>query len=173
MKPFIIGIAGGTGSGKSTFTNRLKDHFGDRIALLCHDNYYRVQDHKSMEERRANNYDHPDALETELLVEHLKALSEGKDIFCPVYDFTTHTRYDQTILVKARPVILVVGILIFHDQALSNMFDLKIFVDVDADERILRRVARDVKERGREVEDVMEQYLTKYSKNSPTSRRFV
>ena len=160
MKTTIIGIAGGTGSGKSTFTNRLKAYFGDRITVMYHDNYYRPHDDLPFEERQKINYDHPDSLETDLLIEHLKALREGKAIDCPTYDFAHHTRAKKIVRVEPRRVIIVEGILILQDPRLRDLFDIKIFVEADADERILRRVTRDIKERGRSLENIMEQYLT-------------
>ena len=159
MKTTIIGIAGGSGSGKSTFTNRLKNFFGENITVIYHDNYYRANDDLSMEERRKINYDHPQALETDLLVEHLEKLKAGKSIKCPVYDFTQHNRSDKTITIHPSRVIVVEGILIFQDDRLRNAFDIKIFVEADADERILRRVVRDMDERGRELQDIIEHYL--------------
>ena len=160
MKTTIIGIAGGTGSGKSTFTNRLKAYFGDRITVMYHDNYYRPHDDLPFEERQKINYDHPDSLETDLLIEHLKALREGKAIDCPTYDFAHHTRAKKIVRVEPSRVIIVEGILILQDPRLRALFDIKIFVEADADERILRRVTRDIKERGRSLENIMEQYLT-------------
>ena len=159
MKTTIIGIAGGSGSGKSTFTNRLKNFFGENITVIYHDNYYRANDKLSMEERRKINYDHPQALETDLLVKHLEKLKAGKSIKCPVYDFTQHNRSDKTITIHPSRVIVVEGILIFQDERLRNSFDIKIFVEADADERILRRVVRDMDERGRELQDIIEHYL--------------
>ena len=159
MKTTIIGIAGGSGSGKSTFTNRLKNFFGENITVIYHDNYYRANDDLSMEERRKINYDHPQALETDLLIEHLEKLKAGKSIKCPVYDFTQHNRSDKTITIHPSRVIVVEGILIFQDERLRDAFDIKIFVEADADERILRRVVRDMDERGRELQDIIEHYL--------------
>ena len=159
MKTTIIGIAGGSGSGKSTFTNRLKNFFGENITVIYHDNYYRANDKLSMEERRKINYDHPQALETDLLVKHLEKLKAGKSIKCPVYDFTQHNRSDKTITIHPSRVIVVEGILIFQDERLRDAFDIKIFVEADVDERILRRVVRDMDERGRELQDIIEHYL--------------
>ncbi|MBR6922122.1 MAG: uridine kinase, partial [Clostridia bacterium] len=150
----------GTGSGKSTFTNRLKEAFGDKITVIYHDNYYKCRDDIPFEERKKLNYDSPDAFETDLLIKHLKALKNGEPILCPVYDFTVHNRSDRTVLVKPSDVIVVEGILVLCDTTLRSMFDIKIYVEADADERILRRVIRDVKERGRDVEGIAEQYLT-------------
>ncbi len=160
MKTTIIGIAGGTGSGKSTFTNRLKAHFGDKITVMYHDNYYKPHDDLTLEERQNINYDHPDSLDTDLLVEHLQELRAGRSVECPVYDFKLHTRSKDVVVIQPSPVIIVEGILILQDVRLRKLFDIKIFVEADADERILRRVTRDVKERGRTIENVMEQYLT-------------
>ena len=160
MKTTVIGIAGGTGSGKSTFTNRLKAAFGDQVAVLYHDNYYRARDDVPFEERKKINYDHPDAFETELLLEQLKRLKEGRAIDCPVYDYTQHNRSRQVLRIEPRPVVLLEGILVLADPRLRELLDIKIYVEADADERILRRVMRDVKERGRDIEGVVQQYLT-------------
>ncbi|MCQ2507873.1 MAG: uridine kinase [Dorea sp.] len=160
MNNVLIGIAGGSGSGKSTFTNRIKRHFGEDVTVLYHDNYYRSQDHIPFEERVKVNYDHPDSLETELLLEHLKQLKEGKSIECPVYDYSLHTRSKKTVHVEPKPVILVEGILLLADERIRDLFDIKVYVEADADERILRRVTRDVEERGRDLRGVIDQYLT-------------
>lgn len=160
MKPILIGIAGGTGSGKSTFTNRIKDAFGDRVSILYHDNYYKAHDEMPFEERKKLNYDHPDAFDTELLIEHIKALKSGQSIICPTYDYSKHNRAKNTITVEPRKVILIEGILTLCDSRLRDLMDIKIFVDADADERILRRVLRDTKERGRNIENIIDQYLT-------------
>lgn len=160
MDTIIIGIAGGTGSGKSTFTNRLKDAFQGDVAVLYHDSYYRAQDEVPFEERKRVNYDHPKAFETELLLEHLRQLKENKTIECPVYDYSRHTRAKEVMVVEPKKVILLEGILVLADEQLREMLDMKIYVDADADERILRRVMRDVKERGRDIQGVVEQYLT-------------
>lgn len=160
MKTIIIGIAGGTGSGKSTFTRKLKKEFKDDVAVLYHDNYYRDQSDIPLEERRKTNYDHPDAMETELLVEQLKELKEGKTIQCPTYDYTLHTRSSEVVTVESKKVILLEGILVLADERLRDLMDIKVYVEADADERILRRIIRDVKERGRDMEGVVEQYLT-------------
>ena len=160
MKTILIGIAGGTGSGKSTFTNRLKDRFGDDIDVIYHDNYYRRQDDVPMEVRQKRNYDHPDALETDLLVEHLKQLKAGHAVDGPVYDYTKQNRSEKTMHIEPRRIIIVEGILLLADRRLRDMFDIKIYVEADADERILRRIVRDVEERGRSLENIVEQYLT-------------
>lgn len=159
MKTIVIGIAGGTGSGKSTFTNRLKAAFPEEIAVLYHDNYYKSRDSIPFEERMRINYDHPDALETNLLVEHIKSLKNGKTIQCPVYDYTQHNRSKETILVKPSRIVIVEGILSLHDIDLRQLFDIKIFVEADADERILRRVLRDTEERGRDLRGIISQYI--------------
>ena len=160
MKTIIIGIAGGTGSGKSTFTRKLKKEFKDDVAVLYHDNYYWDQSDIPLEERRKTNYDHPDAMETELLVRQLKELKEGKTIQCPTYDYTLHTRSSEVVTVEPKKVILLEGILVLADERLRDLMDIKVYVEADADERILRRIIRDVKERGRDMEGVVEQYLT-------------
>lgn len=160
MDCVIIGIAGGTGSGKSTFTNRLKKQFGDDITVIYHDNYYRQRDDIPFEERKKINYDHPDALETDMLVEHLKKLKDGESVVCPVYDFSQHNRSKDTIVIKPSKVIIIEGILVLQDDRLRSLMDIKIFVEADADERILRRALRDVEERGRDLRGIMEQYLT-------------
>lgn len=160
MKTVIIGIAGGTGSGKSTFTNKLKDFFKDDVAVIYHDNYYKNQDDLPFDQRRKVNYDHPEAFETELLLEQLTRLKEGQAIQCPVYDYSQHNRSKEVAVVEPKRVILLEGILVLADPALRELLDIKIFVEADADERILRRVIRDVKERGRDIEGVVEQYLT-------------
>lgn len=162
MKTIIIGIAGGTGSGKSTFTRKLKKEFKDDVAVLYHDNYYRDQSDIPLEERRKTNYDHPDAMETELLVRQLQELKEGRTIQCPTYDYTLHTRSSEVVTVEPKKVILLEGILVLADERLRDLMDIKVYVeaDADADERILRRIIRDVKERGRDMEGVVEQYLT-------------
>lgn len=140
----LIGIAGGTGSGKSTFTNRIKKQFGDDVTVIYHDNYYRRRDDIPFDERKKINYDHPDALETDMLIEHIKQLKAGKSVVCPVYDFSVHNRSDKTVVIKPSKVILVEGILVLQNLELCNLLDIKIFVEADADERILRRVLRDV-----------------------------
>ena len=159
MGSIVIGVAGGSGSGKSTFTNRIKDYFGDDVVVLYHDNYYRRQDGVPFEQRVTVNYDYPDSLETELLVEHLKQLKEGKSIECPVYDYTKHNRSDKVIRIDPKPVILVEGILLLADLRVRDLLD-KVYVEADADERILRRISRDVEERGRDLNGIIKQYLT-------------
>lgn len=160
MDVMVIGIAGGTGSGKTTLTNRLKEHFGDKVGVMYYDNYYKRHDDMPFEERCLLNYDHPDAFDADLAVKDLKRLKKGKEIHCPVYDYTIHNRSDETVTIKPAPVIIVEGILIFQNEALRNEMDIKVFVDTDADVRILRRVMRDVKKRGRSLDSVVNQYLT-------------
>jgi len=156
----IVGIAGGTGSGKTTLADVLLDRVGrDKIAYLPHDAYYRDQKELPLEERAKVNYDHPDSLETELMIEHIKQLKDGQSVEMPVYDFTNHSRKSETIHITPRPVILVEGILVFVEKELRDMFDVKIYVDTDADIRIIRRLKRDIQDRGRTVDSVIDQYL--------------
>ena len=157
---YVIGIAGGSGSGKSTFAARLMQAFPDSVALVSCDNYYKAHDDIPLEERRLLNYDAPEALEFDLMVSHLRALKRGEAVDCPVYDFTLHNRSDKVLRIDPRPVILVDGILILSDPALRETFDLRIYVEADADERILRRARRDMEVRGRRIDDIMAQYLT-------------
>ena len=156
----VIGIAGGTGSGKTTLMNNIVEEFGDVVTILSHDNYYRRLDHLTMEERTKVNYDEPAALETELMATHLQALRSGFAVECPVYDFSQHNRSSETIHIVPRKVIIVEGILIFENQALRDLMDIRIFVDTDADVRLCRRIKRDVTKRGRTLESVLEQYQT-------------
>ncbi|HOD93366.1 MAG TPA: uridine kinase [Clostridia bacterium] len=160
MDILIIGIAGGTGSGKTTLTSRLKEKFGNDVSVISHDNYYRSQDDIPFEQRVKTNYDHPDSFETDLLISHLEKLKEGFSIECPVYSFAEHTRTKQTRTIKPTKVIIVEGILIFQNPDLLNMMNIRIYVDTDPDVRILRRILRDVKERGRSLDSVVTQYLS-------------
>ena len=160
MDTMLIGIAGGTGSGKTTLARHLKEHFGGEIAVIGHDSYYKRQEGKTWEERALVNYDHPDAFDTDLLIRHLRELKAGRPIQCPVYSYKDHNRTDETVEIFPTKVIIVEGILIFQNPTLRNMFDIKIFVETDADERILRRALRDVEERGRTLQSVVNQYLT-------------
>ena len=161
MNNLIIGIAGGSGSGKTTLACRLKALFGeDEVRLISHDSYYKRHDELPFEERCKQNYDHPDAFETDLMVEQLKELKAGKAIRCPVYSYADHQRTSETELIRPSKVVIVEGILIFQDPRLREMLDIKIFVETDADVRILRRALRDVRDRGRTLESVITQYLT-------------
>ena len=154
----VIGIAGGTGSGKTTLMNNLITQFREDVTLLSHDNYYRRHDDLTYEERCKLNYDEPAALETDLMAVHLEQLRRGRAIDCPVYDFTQHNRSDETIRIVPRKVIIVEGILIFENKELRDLMDIRIFVDTDADVRLCRRILRDVEERGRSLESVLNQY---------------
>ena len=160
MDTMIIGIAGGTGSGKTTLTEKLKAEFGEDGSVLYHDNYYKSHSEMPYEERTKLNYDHPDAFETDLMIRDIQALRRGETVRCPVYDYTIHDRSGETVEVRPTKVIIVEGILIFENQALRELMDIKIFVDTDADVRILRRIMRDVKKRGRSLDSVVKQYLT-------------
>lgn len=155
-----IGIAGGTGSGKTTITRRILDEFGGDVSVLYHDNYYKRHDDIPFPERKKLNYDHPNAFDTPLLVQHLDALRAGQTIECPIYDYTVHNRAAETTTVTPAKVIVVEGILIFAEPELRERLDIKLFVDTDADVRILRRIVRDVRDRGRDLESIVTQYLT-------------
>ena len=154
----VIGIAGGTGSGKTTLMKNIMEQFQDVVTVLSHDNYYLRRDDMPFEERCKVNYDEPCSLETSLMAQHLGALRNGQAIDCPVYDFALHNRSNQTLRVEPRQVIIVEGILIFENEALRNLMDIRIFVDTDADVRLCRRIVRDVNERGRSLESVIAQY---------------
>lgn len=156
----VIGIAGGSGSGKTTLAQKIKDVFGDKISILCHDYYYKSNDGISMEERKKLNYDHPNSFDTDLLIEQLRKLKCGETINHPVYSFVEHTRVDETVEVKPTKVIIVEGILIFENEQLCDLMDIKVFVDTDGDLRIIRRLLRDVQERGRDLDSVVNQYLS-------------
>ena len=161
MDTIFIGIAGGTGSGKTTLADRLVDSFGrDEVSIIRHDNYYKRHDEMTYEERCKLNYDHPDAFDNDLLREHLLQLKEGKTVEVPVYDYTIHNRSNEVEKVVSAPVIVLEGILIFQEPMISELMDIKVFVDNDADVRILRRIQRDVEERGRSLQSVISQYLT-------------
>lgn len=158
--PVVIGVAGGTGSGKTTVSQAILERVGpSRIAYIQHDSYYRDLSHLSLEERAQVNFDHPAELDNELLIEHLHALCDQQPVEVPIYDFTRYNRTGETILVEPRPVVLVEGILIFSDKALRDQMDIKIYVDTDADLRFIRRLERDIKERGRMLDTVIDQYL--------------
>ena len=156
----VIGIAGGTGSGKTTLMRALTERFGENIAVISHDNYYKAHDDMPMEERAKLNYDEPAAFDTDMLVEQLRLLKQGRTIHCPVYDFSVHNRTKETIEIAPKKVVIVEGILIFAEPALCREMDIKIFVDTDADVRLIRRIRRDVRKRGRSLDSVLDQYLT-------------
>jgi uridine kinase len=159
-RPLVVGIAGGTGSGKTTVARRLAAAMPGRCVTIEHDAYYLDQSHLSFEQRAAMNYDHPSALETSLLVEHLRALRAGRPVRVPIYDFSTHTRRADTREVLPARVIIVEGILVFTDAALRELMDVKIFVDTDPDIRLMRRIRRDLEQRGRTFHSIREQYYT-------------
>lgn len=159
QQTMVVGIAGGTGSGKSTLAKRLKEAFEGEMVSLSHDYYYKSNDHLSYEERTKLNYDHPNAFDTELLIEHIKQLKNGKAIEHPVYSFVEHTRMKERVRIEPARVILVDGILIFDNKELCDLMDIKVFVDTDADVRIIRRLLRDVEDRGRDLQSVITQYL--------------
>jgi len=159
-KPIVFGVAGGTASGKTTVARAILEDVGaERIAYLPHDAYYRDNSHLSFEERTRINYDHPDSLETKLLIKHIKQLLDWQPVEMPVYDFMQHRRTEETVLVEPSPIILVDGILIFTWRKLRELMDIKVFVDTDADVRFIRRLERDTQERGRSLESVIHQYL--------------
>lgn len=159
MEPITIGVAGGSGSGKTTVVNHIINSVGEEnLVCLQHDSYYRDLKHLSFEERSTHNFDHPSSLETELLIRHLKALKEGYQVEVPIYDFTRHVRKDETNLIHPKKVILVDGILIFSEKHLRKLLDIKLFVDTDDDIRLLRRIRRDILERERSLESVLNQY---------------
>ncbi len=159
-KAFVIGIAGGSGSGKSTFAKKLKEFFCDDVVMISCDDYYLPHDDIPFEERTKLNYDMPEALDLSLLATHLKDLKAGKIIDCPIYDFSQHTRSSEIRMVSPRRIVIVDGILTFADNDLREQLDIKIYVEADADERVLRRLKRDVVERGRSIDSIIEQYLS-------------
>lgn len=156
----IIGIAGGTGCGKSTMIRKIKEEFNDEICILSHDFYYKQHNDITFEERKKINYDHPNAFDTDIMIQHIRELARGNAIDRPVYDFTIHNRVDDTVRVEPARVIVVEGILIFENKELRDLCDIKVFIDTDADVRIIRRILRDVNERGRTLDNIVEQYLT-------------
>lgn len=160
MNSFIIGISGGSGSGKTTFVNQFKDHYGDKILVINYDNYYKSNDSLSDSERSKVNYDHPNSLDSELLVKHIQLLKKGNSIASPLYDFFHHRRASELRLLKPKQVIIIEGIYTFYNETLQSQLDLKIFIDVDSDIRVLRRAMRDVKERGRSLSSVYTQYIS-------------
>ena len=156
----IVGIAGGSASGKTTIVNNIKELFQNDIELISHDNYYLSNDDKTMEERVKLNYDHPSSFDTDKMIEDVKKLKAGEVIYRPVYDYTQHTRAEEVVEVQPKKVIILEGILILEDPRLRDLMDIKVFVDTDADERLMRRILRDTQERGRTVESVLNQYVT-------------
>lgn len=156
----IIGIAGGSASGKTTIVNKLKEMFADDVELISHDCYYKAHDDMPYEERAKLNYDHPSSFDTDRMIEDIKALKRGETIYRPVYDFSIHNRVPETVKVEPKKVILIEGILIFENKELRDLMDIKIFVDADADERLMRRIVRDMKYRGRTIESIISQYQT-------------
>ncbi|MFO8028297.1 MAG: uridine kinase [Cyclonatronaceae bacterium] len=158
-KPLIIGVAGGSGSGKTTVIQHICKTIGeDNLSLIAHDAYYRDLKHLSFEERARQNFDHPASLETELLIRHIRALASGYSVDCPIYDFSNHVRKDETLTITPKKIILVDGILIFYEKQLRKLMNIKLFVDTDDDVRLLRRLRRDITERGRSIEGVLDQY---------------
>ena len=155
----VIGIAGGSGSGKTTLTNQIAGQFRDHVTILKHDNYYKAHDDMTYEERTRLNYDHPNAFDTELMIQHLRELKAGRPVECPVYDYKIHNRRKNTITIVPGKVVIVEGILIFENRELCELMDIRIFVDTDSDLRIIRRIQRDVMERARSLESVISQYL--------------
>lgn len=155
----VIGIAGGSGSGKTTLTNQIAAQLKESVTVIKHDDYYKAHDEMTYEERCRLNYDHPNAFDTELMIEHLKLLRQGRSVECPVYDYTVHNRSKDTVIINPGQVIIVEGILIFENKALCELMDIRIFVDTDADLRIIRRIQRDVMERARSLDFVISQYL--------------
>jgi len=156
----VIGIAGGSGSGKTTLANNIREVFNDKVIILCHDYYYKSNEGIPLEERKKLNYDHPDSFDTDLLIEQLKELKEGKTAYHPVYSFVEHTRLNESVELKPTKVIIIEGILIFENKELCDLMDIKVFVDTDGDVRIIRRLLRDVQERGRDLDSVVNQYLS-------------
>ena len=159
-KRMIIGVAGGSGSGKTTLANRIAEHFGDRVSMVRHDDYYRSHKDIPVEERARFNYDHPSAFDNDLLIAHLDMLRRGEAVESPVYDYTIHDRSDRVRRIESAEVIVLEGILILENPDILSRLDVKIFVDTDADVRIIRRISRDVNERGRSLESVISQYLS-------------
>lgn len=160
-RPMIIGIAGGTGSGKTTVAKKIFECIDkEQVVVIEHDAYYKDQSHMDFEERLKTNYDHPFAFDTELLLQHLTTLKESKPVEKPVYSFVSHTRQQETVRVSPRKTIILEGILILEDKRIRDLLDIKVYVDTDADVRIIRRMLRDIKERGRNVDSVVEQYLS-------------
>lgn len=159
MKPYIVGVAGGSASGKTEIVKTLKKHFEDKIEIIEHDNYYFAHDNLTMDERASLNYDHPQAFETDLLIEHVKKIINNEEINIPTYDFTIHTRSSETLKKVPKPIVIVEGILVLENEELRNLMDMKVFVDCDGDVRLKRRITRDVVERNRTIESILTQYM--------------
>lgn len=159
MKPYIVGVAGGSASGKTEIVKTLKKHFEDKIEIIEHDNYYFAHDNLTMDERASLNYDHPQAFETDLLIEHVKKIINNEEIDIPTYDFTIHTRSSETLKKVPKPIVIVEGILVLENEQLRNLMDMKVFVDCDGDVRLKRRITRDVVERDRTIESILTQYM--------------
>ena len=159
MKPYIVGVAGGSASGKTEIVKALKKHFEDKIEIIEHDNYYFAHDDLTMEERASLNYDHPQSFETDLLIEHVKKIINNEEIDIPTYDFTIHTRSSDTLKKVPKPIVIVEGILVLENEELRNLMDMKVFVDCDGDVRLKRRITRDVVERERTIESILTQYM--------------
>ena len=154
----IVGIAGGIASGKTTIVRKIKESFGDDIVVINHDSYYKAHNDLSYEDRSKLNYDHPDAFDTDMMIEHIKMLKDNKEVDIPVYDFSIHNRADATVHVMPKKVIIVEGILVLENRELRDLMDIKVYVDTDADERLMRRITRDMAERARSIESILSQY---------------
>ncbi len=159
-KVCIVGVAGGTASGKTTIVSQIAEYFGNDIVVISHDSYYKAHDEMTYEERSQLNYDHPDSFESERMANDIRDLIKGHTIEVPVYDYTIHNRSDRTITVEPKPVIIIEGILVLENKELRDLMDAKVYVDTDADERLMRRIRRDMTERARSIESIMEQYAT-------------
>lgn len=159
MKPYIVGVAGGSASGKTEIVKTLKKYFEDKIEIIEHDNYYFAHDNLTMDERASLNYDHPQAFETDLLIEHVKKIINNEEIDIPTYDFTIHTRSSDTLKKSPKPIVIVEGILVLENEELRNLMDMKVFVDCDGDVRLKRRITRDLVERNRTIESILTQYM--------------
>lgn len=159
MKPYILGVAGGSASGKTEIVKTLKKHFEDKIEIIEHDNYYFAHDNLTMDERASLNYDHPQAFETDLLIEHVKKIINNEEIDIPTYDFTIHTRSSDTLKKIPKPIVIVEGILVLENEELRDLMDMKVFVDCDGDVRLKRRITRDLVERNRTIESILTQYM--------------
>lgn len=157
-KKLVVGVAGGSASGKTTIVNTIREYFGDDILVMSHDSYYKAHDEMPFEERCHLNYDHPDAFESERMAEDVRSLLKGKAVDMPVYDYTIHNRSDATVHIEPKEIIIIEGILILENKELRDLMDVKVYVDTDADERLMRRIKRDMKERARSVESILEQY---------------